>query len=114
MEIRRPRIGVFGWGIVAPRSPNVEAFERNLSQSENWLSPFRGFGPSNFLVGTPEFDFADYKPWIDARFEPRKFAQLDDKMGPNAKFAIGAFIQSLQHNPGMHHGVAEWDPAHMC
>jgi 3-oxoacyl-[acyl-carrier-protein] synthase II len=101
METSRPRIGVFGWGIVAPRSPNVEAFERNLSSSGNWLSPFRGFGPSNFLVGMPEFDFADYKPWIDARFEPRKFAQLDEKMGPNAKFAIGAFIQSLQHNPGM-------------
>ena len=24
------RIGVFGWGIVAPRSPNVETFARNL------------------------------------------------------------------------------------
>src|SRR6185436_4516657 len=101
MESRKPRIGVFGWGIVAPHSPNVDAFEKNLSQAGNWLTPFRGFGPSNFLVGKPEFDFADYKPWIDARHEPRKFAQLDEKMGPNCKFAIGAFIQSLQQNPGI-------------
>jgi len=27
------RIGVFGWGIVAPRSPNVEAFARHLLRS---------------------------------------------------------------------------------
>ncbi len=101
MDHPRKRIGVFGWGIVAPRSPDIGAFERNLSQSESWLAPFRGFGPSNFLVGAPEFDFSTYKPWIDARFEPRKFAQLDEKMGPNAKFAIGAFIQSLAQNPGM-------------
>ena len=95
------RLGIFGWGVVAPRSPDIDAFERNLSQSESWLSPFRGFGPSNFLVGTPEFDFARYKEWIDQRFEPRKYAQLDSKMGWNAKFAIGAFIQSLGQNPGI-------------
>src|SRR5690606_24113320 len=54
------RIGIFGWGIVAPRSPNIEAFERNLEASESWLSPFKGFGKSNFLVGAPDFRFADY------------------------------------------------------
>ena len=47
----RKRIGVFGWGIVAPKSPNIEAFERNLEEAGTWLEPFRGFGPSNFLVG---------------------------------------------------------------
>src|SRR5581483_7533164 len=96
-----PRIGIFGWGVVAPRSPDIDAFERNLSQSESWLSPFQGFGPSNFLVGEPEFDFAAYKEWVDARFEPRKFAQLDEKMGWNVKYAIGAFVQSLRQNPGL-------------
>ena len=99
--MERKQIGIFGWGVVAPRSPDIEAFERNLSASETWLSPFRGFGPSNFLVGEPEFDFAAYKEWVDARFEPRKFAQLDDKMGPNVKYAVGAFVQALRQNPGM-------------
>ena len=39
-----PRVGVFGWGIVAPKSPNIEAFARNLEKSESWLTPFDGFG----------------------------------------------------------------------
>ncbi len=95
------RVGIFGWGVVAPRSRNIEAFERNLSSSESWLSPFNGFGPDNFLVGMPEFDLADYKPWIDARFPGSRFSQLERKMGQPTQFAIGAFIQSLAQNPGL-------------
>jgi hypothetical protein len=51
---KQPRVGVFGWGIVAPKSPNIAAFARNLATSESWLTPFEGFGPSNFLVCQPE------------------------------------------------------------
>ena len=97
----RKRIGVFGWGVVAPKSPNVDVFERNLEDSGSWLTPFREYGPSNFLVGYPEFDFETYHDWFDERFPPAKFAQLDDKMGPMVKYAIGAFIQSLGQNPGI-------------
>ncbi|MCG6908833.1 MAG: beta-ketoacyl synthase [Deltaproteobacteria bacterium] len=95
------RIGIFGWGVVAPKSPNIEVFERNLSQTTSWLEPHRGFGPSNFLVGRPEFDFSVYKSWLDERFGPRKYSQLDEKMGNMVKYAIGAFIQSLNQNPGV-------------
>lgn len=95
------RVGIFGWGVVAPRSPNIEAFARNLTSSETWLTPFNGFGPDNFLVGTPEFDLAAYKPWIDARFPANRFSQLERKMGQPTQFAIGAFIQSLSQNPGI-------------
>ncbi len=95
------RIGIFGWGIVAPRSPNIEAFERNLESSESWLSPFEGFGPNNFLVGQPDFDFAAYKGWIDERFPPNRFPQLEKKMGQPTLYAIGAFIQALSQNPGI-------------
>ena len=101
MTVKRKRIGIFGWGVVAPKSPNIQAFERNLGTAESWLSPFEGFGPNNFITGTPEFDFADYKPWIDERFEPRKFAQLDAKMGPMVKYAIGGFVQAVSQNPGI-------------
>src|SRR5206468_3435343 len=97
----RKRVGIFGWGVVAPKSPNIQAFERNLEQADSWLTPFRGYGQSNFLVGDPEFDFETYHEWFDQRFPPAKFSQLADKMGPMAKFAIGAFIQSLQQNPGV-------------
>jgi len=101
------RVGVFGWGIVAPRSPNIEAFERNLEASESWLSPFEGFGPSNFLVGTPEFRFADYKGWIDERFPPNRFSQLEKKMGAPTLYAVGAFIQALSQNPGIEQVLTE-------
>ena len=97
----RKRVGIFGWGVVAPKSPNVEAFERNLEHADSWLTPFRGYGQSNFLVGEPEFDFETYHGWFAKRFPPAKFSQLNDKMGPMAKFAIGAFIQSLGQNPGI-------------
>jgi len=97
----RKRVGIFGWGVVAPKSPNVDAFERNLEGADSWLTPFRGYGQSNFLVGEPEFDFETYHEWFDQRFPPAKFSQLSEKMGPMVKFAIGGFIQSLQQNPGI-------------
>jgi 3-oxoacyl-[acyl-carrier-protein] synthase II len=95
------RVGIFGWGVVAPRSRDIEVFERNLSSSESWLSPFNGFGPDNFLVGMPEFDFSEYKPWVDARFPASRFAQLEKKMGKPTQYAIAAFIQALRQNPGL-------------
>ena len=97
----RRRIGVFGWGIVAPKAPDIDTFERNLERTDAWLEPFRGFGPSNFLVGYPDFDFDAYRPWFDARFAPAKFAQLKEKMGPMVQYAMGAFIQSLRQNDGI-------------
>jgi len=95
------RIGVFGWGVVAPKSPDIETFEKNLGSATSWLEPFDGFGPSNFLVGRPEFDFSAYRPWFDQRFEPRRFSQVQSKMGNTVKYAIGAFIQALGQNPGI-------------
>jgi 3-oxoacyl-(acyl-carrier-protein) synthase len=97
----RKRIGIFGWGVVAPKSPNIDSFERNLEAPHSWLTPFRGFGPSNFLVGYPDFDFETYHDWFDERFPPAKFGQLRDKMGPMVLSCIGAFIQSLSQNQGI-------------
>lgn len=95
------RVGVFGWGIVAPKSPNIAAFKKNLACSESWLSAFEGFGPNNFLVGVPEFRFSDYQSWIEERFAPRHFQKLKEKMDSPAQYAIGSFIQALGQNPGM-------------
>ncbi len=95
------RVGIFGWGVVAPRSPNIDAFYTNLDKGTSWLSSFNGFGPDNFLVGTPDFDFERYKSWIDARFPPNRYRQLAEKMDPTTLHAVGAFIQSLEQNPGI-------------
>lgn len=102
------RVGVFGWGIVAPKSPDIDSFARNLAETAgSWLSPFRTFGPSNFLVGQPEFDFSRYQPWIDARFPPRHYHTLLEKMDMPAQFAIGAFVQALGQNPGLEQVLQE-------
>ncbi len=99
---RAPRVGIFGWGLVGPGAPTIHAFRERLERStDTWLTPFHGFGPDNFLVGRPTFDFGDYRDWILERFEPNKFAQLNKKMGNNVLYAIGAFIQALGQNPGL-------------
>jgi len=95
------RIGVFGWGIVAPRSPDIDAFAANLESSESWLSPFDGFGPNNFLVGVPELDFKRYQSWVEKRFPPNRFPQLENKMDLPTKYAVAAFVQALGQNPGL-------------
>ncbi|MDJ0839945.1 MAG: beta-ketoacyl synthase N-terminal-like domain-containing protein [Acidobacteriota bacterium] len=102
MQENKKRIGIFGWGLVAPGAADIDEFEQNLSKPASMLTPFEGFGPNNFMVGNPKFDFADYKPWIDEHHEPRKFSQLDSKMGSMVKYAVGAFIQALGQNQGMH------------
>ena len=101
------RTGIYGWGVVAPRSRNIEAFARNLETGDSWLSPFDGFGPSTFLVGDPEFDFEDYHGWLDERFPPNKFPQLRQKMGFTTLYAVGAFIQALGQNPGLERTLQE-------
>jgi len=104
------RIGIFGWGVVAPKSPDIESFAKNLEDGESWLTAFDGFGPSTFLVGDPDFDFEDYRSWIDERFAPSKFHQLERKMGGTALYALGAFIQSLRQNPGIEQTLQELGP----
>jgi 3-oxoacyl-[acyl-carrier-protein] synthase II len=94
-------IGVFGWGVVAPKSPNIEVFAHNLESAGTWLAPFDGFGPDNFLVGIPDFNFEDYRQWVDKRFPPRHFQNLKEKMDLPALYAVGSFIQALGQNPGI-------------
>ena len=101
------RVGIYGWGLVAPRSPNIDAFAHNLSATDSWLGSFDGFGPNNFLVGEPEFDFSDYKEWVIQRFKPNRYSQLESKMGKAVQFAIGSFIQALEQNPGIEHALQE-------
>ena len=101
------RVGIYGWGVVAPRSPNVAAFAANLESAQSWLTPFDGFGPSTFLAGEPEFDFRDYKAWIDERFPASKFPQLADKMGSMIQYGLGAYIQALGQNAGLEQTLQE-------
>lgn len=95
------QIGIFGWGLVAPKSPDIDTFAANLETCGTWLTPFAGFGPSNFLVGEPAFDLDVYQPWFDERFPPSRFGQFKEKMGPMVQYAVGSFIQALGQNHGI-------------
>ncbi|MEM9553920.1 MAG: beta-ketoacyl synthase N-terminal-like domain-containing protein [Acidobacteriota bacterium] len=101
------RLGIFGWGLVAPRSPDVDSFARNLARGDSWLEPFDGFGPDNFLVGKPAFEFEVYRDWVVERFKPNRFSQLESKMGRPVQYAIGSFIQALGQNPGIEQVLQE-------
>jgi 3-oxoacyl-[acyl-carrier-protein] synthase II len=103
----RTRAGIFGWGIVAPKSPDIDTFRQNLESAASWLEPFNGYGPDNFLVGRPTFSFDVYEPWVRKRFAPRHFQRLVEKMDFPALYAIGAFIQSLGQNPGIEQVLQE-------
>ena len=96
-----PRIGIFGWGVIAPGCDSVDTFREKLYAGGSWLEKFEDFGPSNFLVGDPDFDFEKYHSWIDDRFPPNRFGQLQSKMGDPTLMAVGSFIQSLEQNPGI-------------
>ncbi|MHB1326728.1 MAG: beta-ketoacyl synthase N-terminal-like domain-containing protein [Gemmatimonadales bacterium] len=101
------RIGVFGWGLVAPKSPDIDTFATNLAAGTSWLEPFNGYGPDSFLVGRPAFDFQHYRGWISERFPPRRFAQLVEKMDEPTLVALGSFIQALGQNPGIEQDLQE-------
>jgi len=101
------RAAVFGWGIVAPECETIDEFSVKLDRAESFLSPFNGFGPDNFLVGKPKFDFARYQPWIEQRFPPSRFKQLVDKMDITTLYGVGSFIQALQQNPGIEQALKD-------
>ncbi len=97
------RLGVLGWGVVAPSAENTREFRSQLESEGTWMTPFTGFAQSNFWVGKPKFDFSSYKSWIVDRFGATRYANLEKKFGDNIKMCIAAFIQALEHNPTMEH-----------
>lgn len=101
------RIGIFGWGVNAPQSADVNAFEQNLQRSDTWMTPFKAYGPNNFLVGQPTYSEDDIKQWIEARFKPARYTQFAKHSGETSRYAASAFIQALQQNPGIEQCLQE-------
>ena len=70
-ESRPPdgRVGIYGWGVVAPGARNVPALEQLLRSGRSALVPSGcpELGPGLFAVGAPDFSFEDYAPWIAER-----------------------------------------------
>jgi 3-oxoacyl-(acyl-carrier-protein) synthase len=96
-RIRR-RIGIYGWGVVAPGARNVAALEDLLRSGRTALTAnLRAeLGAGLFATGDPDFSLADYDGWIAARHGDAYLARMRTKMGENVQFAVGATIQALQ------------------
>ena len=108
---RKKRVGVFGWGVVAPGASNVGALSALLRRAETALSqsPHAGLGHGLFAVGEPDFRFDDYAPWIAARHGDTYVARLRAKMGNNVLFALGATVQALSCDARLEPLVRELD-----
>jgi len=99
----RPKIGVYGWGVVAPGARNVD------EMSALALDMRPEFGAGLFAVGDPEFELSDYEAWIAARHGDAYVARLRAKMGDNVQFVVGATIQALACAPGLEPLLRELD-----
>jgi 3-oxoacyl-[acyl-carrier-protein] synthase II len=112
-EPRSPagRVGIYGWGVVAPGARNVRALEQLLRSGRSALMPSGRpeLGPGLFAVGAPDFSFDDYAPWIAERRGEAYVGRLRSKMGENVQFALGATIQALQAQPKLEALVREAD-----
>jgi 3-oxoacyl-[acyl-carrier-protein] synthase II len=107
------RIGVYGWGVVAPGARDVRALDALLHEGRSALAPRSGLhtGQGLFPVGDPDFSFDDYAAWIAERHGETYLARMRSKMGENVQFAVGATIQALQCDPRLEALVRELDEA---
>ena len=108
---RPPRVGIYGWGVVAPGARNIAALEQLLRGGGSALSPSSRseLGPGLFAVGDPDFSFDEYAPWIAQRHGEAYVARLRSKMGDNVQFAVGVAIQALQGEPRLEALMREAD-----
>jgi 3-oxoacyl-(acyl-carrier-protein) synthase len=105
------RVGIYGWGIVAPGARNVAAFAEVLQSGTTALAPSAKpeLGPGLFAVGDPAFSFDDYTAWIAARQGASYASRMLAKMTDNVQFVIGATIQALESAPGLEALVKQLD-----
>jgi 3-oxoacyl-[acyl-carrier-protein] synthase II len=107
------RVGVYGWGVVAPGARDVRAFEALLDNGRSALAPSAApdLGQRLFPVGDPDFSFDDYSGWIAARHGEAYLTRMRSKMGDNVQFAVGATIQALTCDPRLEALLGEVDEA---
>jgi 3-oxoacyl-(acyl-carrier-protein) synthase len=107
------RIGIYGWGIVAPGARNVAALDTLLREGKTALKTASRpeLGDGLFAVGDPEFVVDDYVSWIAERKGEAFATRLKKKMGDNVLFALGATIQAMQCDAKLETIAKELDEA---
>jgi 3-oxoacyl-(acyl-carrier-protein) synthase len=95
------RIGVYGWGVVAPGARDVAALEALLRGGGTALTASERpeLGAGLFASGDPDFSLDGYDAWIAARHGDAYLARMRTKMGENVQFAVCAAIQALECDP---------------
>ena len=89
-------------GVSSPQNlPTLQPSRATSAARQVGSSLLMVSGRATFSWGGRSLISKVYRPWIDERFEPRRFSQLQSKMGNTVKYAIGAFIQALGQNPGL-------------
>lgn len=105
------RIGVYGWGVVAPGAKNIAALSALLRQGKTALRNVTRpeLGEELFAVGDPDFSFEDAFQWIAARKGDPYANRLKKKMGDNVLFALGATVEAISCNPKLETIAKELD-----
>lgn len=105
------RVGVYGWGIIAPGAKNVAALDKLLREGRTALKTASRpeLGDGLFAVGDPDFSVDDYTGWIAERKGDAFAARLRKKMGDNVLFALGATVQAMQCHPELEKLARELD-----
>lgn len=77
------RIGVYGWGVVAPGARDVRALETLLCDGRSALGTglLPDLGHGLFAVGDPDFSFDDYAGWIAERHGEAYVARMAQQDG---------------------------------
>lgn len=101
LEKQGRRVGVYGWGVVAPGARNVDALDALLRSGKTALKNASSapLGAGLFAVGDPDFDVEDFAGWIAERKGEAYAGRLRKKMGDNVLFALGATAQAMRCDP---------------
>jgi len=107
------RIGIYGWGVVAPGAKNLAALDQLLREGKTALKTASRpeLGEGLFAVGDPDFSIDDYVGWIAERKGEAFATRLKKKMGDNVLFALGASVQAMQSNAKLERIAKELDEA---
>ncbi len=107
------RIGIYGWGVVAPNARNVAALEQLLREGKTALETASRpeLGEGLFAVGDPDFSIDEYVGWVAERKGEAYATRLKKKMGDNVLFALGAAVQAMQCNGQLETIAKELDEA---
>ncbi len=109
----KSRVGIYGWGLVAPRAGSIRDFEALLRSHTSGLKTVTSpeLGQDLFAVGDPEFSIDTYADWITERHGASYFTRMKKKMGDNVGFTVGAAIQALECTPDLEQVVRDADDA---